>query len=86
MSPVNHIAHIARLGDVVDAPAVNVRNACREGHHWKYGDDSWICQQGGAGNNWALGYYGYGPKVKAAALELVRREVEHCDSLQVIAR
>jgi hypothetical protein len=31
--------------------------------------------QSGAGNNWAHGFHGYGPRVHEAAMELVRREV-----------
>jgi len=45
------------------------------GKWWSYAPKSSLCMDSGAGNNWANGYYGYGPSVREAALELVRREV-----------
>jgi len=36
----------------------------------------------GAGNNWAHGHHGYGPRYRAALLEQLRRAAEDCDSLQ----
>lgn len=37
--------------------------------------------QSGAGNNWAHGYHGYGPRVRDHVLDLTRREAEACDVL-----
>jgi len=37
--------------------------------------------QSGAGNNWAHGFHGYGPRVHDAALDLIRKEAEACDFL-----
>jgi hypothetical protein len=45
------------------------------GSWWRYPAKGWLCQQSGSGNNWAQGFHGYGPHVRDAALELVRREV-----------
>lgn len=47
---------------------------------WSYNHDCRInAQQLGAGNNWAMGYYGHGPTVRDAVLDAVRRQVELCD-------
>ena len=35
----------------------------------------------GSANNWAFGYYRQGAALGEIALEMVRRETEHCDSL-----
>ncbi|KAM7413386.1 hypothetical protein PAMA_020669 [Pampus argenteus] len=48
---------------------------------WKYGDASYFSQKQGSGNNWANGYCVHGPRHREAVEELVRREVERCDSL-----
>ncbi|KAI8906752.1 tubulin beta-4 chain [Gorgonomyces haynaldii] len=37
---------------------------------------------GGAGNNWAKGYYSEGAELIENILDILRREAEHCDSLQ----
>ncbi|CAM9792767.1 unnamed protein product, partial [Phaeothamnion confervicola] len=37
--------------------------------------------EGGAANNWAYGYAGYGPATAARAVDAVRREAERCDRL-----
>ena len=36
----------------------------------------------GAGNNWAQGYYDYGNKYREEITDRVRRQMQHCDSLQ----
>jgi tubulin epsilon len=36
----------------------------------------------GAGNNWAHGHYGYGPKYREVLTERIGKAVEQCDSLQ----
>ena len=51
------------------------------GGWWRYSARGSLCMQSGSGNNWAHGFHGYGPTVKDKILELVRREVEACDSL-----
>ncbi|KAF4085935.1 hypothetical protein AMELA_G00100470 [Ameiurus melas] len=48
---------------------------------WRYGEKSHFCQKQGSGNNWANGYCVHGPQHKEAVEDLVRQEVEHCDSL-----
>lgn len=35
----------------------------------------------GSANNWAFGYYRQGPALAECALEMMRREAEHCDRL-----
>ena len=37
---------------------------------------------GGAGNNWAKGYYSDGAELIELVLEKLRKEVERCDCLQ----
>jgi hypothetical protein len=39
-----------------------------------------VCQNRGAGNNWAHGYLGYGDALGDAILETVQAEVEECDT------
>ncbi|KAG2489635.1 hypothetical protein HYH03_011914 [Edaphochlamys debaryana] len=56
-------------------------SAASSGSWWHYPPDSYLVMQSGSGNNWAQGFHGYGPKVAEAAAELVRKEVEHADSL-----
>uniref|UniRef100_A0A7S0YA75 Tubulin delta chain n=1 Tax=Polytomella parva TaxID=51329 RepID=A0A7S0YA75_9CHLO len=48
---------------------------------WSYARANRLCQQGGSGNNWSLGFHGFGPSMETPLLDLVRKEVEHCDSL-----
>ena len=45
--------------------------------------DSFIHGQGGAGNNWAKGHYTDGAELVDSVLDVVRREAETCDCLQV---
>ena len=40
--------------------------------------------QGGAGNNWAKGYYTDGVELVDSVIDVVRKEAETCDALQVI--
>ncbi|XP_059633843.1 tubulin beta-1 chain-like isoform X2 [Cornus florida] len=39
--------------------------------------------QSGAGNNWARGHYTEGAELIDAVLDVVRKEAENCDCLQV---
>lgn len=39
--------------------------------------------QTGAGNNWAKGHYTEGAELVDSVLDVVRKECEHCDCLQV---
>ncbi|GFR40925.1 hypothetical protein Agub_g1581 [Astrephomene gubernaculifera] len=55
--------------------------AAASGSWWRYPPSGYLVMQSGSGNNWAQGFHGYGPQVHEAALELVRKEVEHADSL-----
>ncbi|CAN0239934.1 unnamed protein product, partial [Discosporangium mesarthrocarpum] len=54
-----------------------------EGPKWSYDPSTQVCCRGvgGAANNWAFGYRGYGPSSMEATLEIVRQEVERCDHL-----
>ena len=40
--------------------------------------------QGGAGNNWAKGYYSDGVELVDSVIDVVRKEAETCDALQVV--
>ena len=40
--------------------------------------------QGGAGNNWAKGYYTDGVELVDSVIDVVRKEAETCDALQVL--
>ena len=42
-----------------------------------------IVIQGGAGNNWAKGYYTDGVELVDSVIDVVRKEAETCDALQV---
>ncbi|XP_020358920.1 tubulin delta chain [Oncorhynchus kisutch] len=48
---------------------------------WRYGDRSHFSQKQGSGNNWANGYCVHGPRHEEVVMDIVRREVEHCDCL-----
>lgn len=45
--------------------------------------DCWSAGQTGAGNNWAKGHYTEGAELVDSVLDIVRKECEHCDCLQV---
>ena len=45
--------------------------------------DNFIFGQSGAGNNWAKGHYTEGAELVDAVLDVVRKEAESCDCLQV---
>ncbi|XP_022110739.1 tubulin beta-4B chain-like [Acanthaster planci] len=44
--------------------------------------DNFVVAQGGAGNNWARGFFGEGTKLAENAMDVVRKEAERCDCLQ----
>ena len=46
--------------------------------------DNFVFGQSGAGNNWAKGHYTEGAELVDNVLDVVRKEAENCDSLQVI--
>ena len=45
--------------------------------------DNFVFGQGGAGNNWAKGHYTEGAELVDNVLDVVRKEAEGCDCLQV---
>ncbi|RRT46800.1 hypothetical protein BHE74_00031897 [Ensete ventricosum] len=45
--------------------------------------DNFVFGQSGAGNNWAKGHYTEGAELIDAVLDVVRKEAENCDCLQV---
>ncbi|PPD76607.1 hypothetical protein GOBAR_DD26465 [Gossypium barbadense] len=45
--------------------------------------DNFVFGQSGAGNNWAKGYYTEGAELIDSVLDVVRKEAENCDCLQV---
>ncbi|KAM6163195.1 tubulin delta chain [Rhynchocyon petersi] len=49
--------------------------------HWKYSQCACFCQKQGSGNNWAYGYSVHGPRHEESIMNLIRKEVEKCDSL-----
>lgn len=53
----------------------------------KYGSlfrpDNFVYGQSGAGNNWAKGHYTEGAELVDSVLDVVRKECENCDCLQV---
>lgn len=46
--------------------------------------DNFVFGQSGAGNNWAKGHYTEGAELVDAVLDVVRKECENCDCLQVL--
>ena len=46
--------------------------------------DNFVFGQSGAGNNWAKGHYTEGAELVDSVLDVVRKEAESCDCLQVI--
>ena len=47
--------------------------------------DNFVFGQSGAGNNWAKGHYTEGAELIDSVLDVVRKESESCDCLQVRA-
>jgi hypothetical protein len=47
--------------------------------------DNFVFGQSGAGNNWAKGHYTEGAELVDQVLDVVRKEAENCDCLQVRA-
>ena len=47
--------------------------------------DKFVFGQSGAGNNWAKGHYTEGAELVDSVLDVVRKESESCDCLQVCA-
>ena len=45
--------------------------------------DNFVFGQSGAGNNWAKGHYTEGAELVDSVLDVVRKESESCDCLQV---
>ena len=45
--------------------------------------DNFVFGQSGAGNNWAKGHYTEGAELIDSVLDVVRKEAESCDCLQV---
>lgn len=45
--------------------------------------DNFVFGQSGAGNNWAKGHYTEGAELVDSVLDVVRKEAESCDCLQV---
>lgn len=48
-----------------------------------FNPDTFVFGQGGAGNNWAKGMYTEGAELADPVLDVVRKEAEGCDLLQV---
>lgn len=47
-----------------------------------FDNTQFVMDQSGAGNNFANGHFNYGPKYRNSFAEGLRRNAEHCDSLQ----
>ena len=45
--------------------------------------DNFVFGQSGAGNNWAKGHYTEGAELVDSVMDVVRKEAENCDCLQV---
>lgn len=48
-----------------------------------FSTDNFVFGQSGAGNNWAKGHYTEGAELVDSVLDVVRKECENCDCLQV---
>jgi tubulin beta len=58
-------------------------DACKNGPCGKlYRPDNFVFGQSGAGNNWAKGHYTEGAELIDQVMDVVRKEIESCDSLQ----
>ena len=53
----------------------------REPARWRYQPGGSFARASGAGNNWAYGFAVHGPAASDSVMDLVRKEVEHCDRL-----
>lgn len=58
--------------------------AVRSGQYGQlFRPDNFVFGQSGAGNNWAKGHYTEGAELVDNVLDVVRKECENCDCLQV---
>ncbi len=59
-------------------------DAIRDGPYGKlFHPNNFVFGQGGAGNNWAKGHYTEGAELVDQVLDVVRKEAESCDCMQV---
>jgi tubulin delta len=56
-------------------------NAAKRSGRFQYDSKRQYWKQSGSANNWAFGYAQHGPKSRDKVIELVRKEIEACDSL-----
>eukprot|EP00877_Chromochloris_zofingiensis_P000033 jgi/Chrzof1/1002/Cz01g36130.t1 len=78
--PATARAVLVDMEPKVIAASKQVANSSR--HNWTYDSSRCLWQQSGSGNNWAQGYYRYGPQIRDGCVELVRKEAEACDVVE----
>ena len=80
--PITKVVPSARAV-LIDMEGKVVQNVAAQAHKsglWKYDRQQMFSRKQGAGNNWADGFHGQGPRVEEEVLERVQREVEKCDA------
>ena len=48
---------------------------------WGYAASHVVAGHAGSGNNWAMGFHHYGPRVAASCTDQIRRQLEACDAV-----
>ncbi|KAG8227407.1 hypothetical protein J437_LFUL000416, partial [Ladona fulva] len=51
---------------------------------WCYDRNNVVKGHGGSANNWAFGHYSKGPEVLDKFMDLLRKEIEHCDHISLL--
>lgn len=75
------VLHWWACAQVVNAARAN---AAALNSWWSYSPANCLCQQSGSGNNWAQGFHGYGPEVRAAwRMPLPRRNTRPTRGCQI---
>ncbi|EQC31617.1 hypothetical protein, variant [Saprolegnia diclina VS20] len=74
-------SHTARavLIDMEPKVVMQCQDRAAASGRWQYDRTNSVCQQSGSGNNWAHGYTVHGAASAEAILDVLQREVEHCD-------
>lgn len=67
---------------VLDFDSKSVHNVLSGYYGSLFKPDNVVCGKAGTNNNWAKGHYSEGADVLDQVLEIVRTEVEACDSIQ----
>mmetsp|Transcript_19937 Transcript_19937/g.44045 ORF Transcript_19937/g.44045 Transcript_19937/m.44045 type:complete len:169 (+) Transcript_19937:2-508(+) len=82
LSVNSHIKNLKARSVVIDTEEGVLSQLSKSRIGEIFDPNQFVCDVSGAGNNWAQGYYEYGPKLRSKLEESLRVQLEHCDSPQ----